>query len=143
MGRLTTIDDDRTTQTSPVRSDLTLQQLREPAQKGAEASHHAIADGKVNDLPEGFYTICYATAESGGDDDADFFKLSKSIEILPKSAIGPSLQIPRTIFLGHNINIRWSAANSYHSAPSESHSWDCLGPGSAPMTPVSSKTSAT
>lgn len=121
--RLTTIDDDRTTQTSPVRSDLTLQQLREPAQKGAEASHHAIADGKVNDLPEGFYTICYATAESGGDDDADFSKLSKSIEILPKSAIGPSLQIPRTIFLGHNINIRWSAANSYHSAPSESHSW--------------------
>jgi hypothetical protein len=121
--KLSTIDDDRTTQTSPIRSDLTLSQLRAASEKGAEASHHTIAAGKVNELPEGFYTICYATAESGGDDNADFVKLSSSIQILPKTAVGPSLQIPRTVLLGHNINVRWSATAGLHTKPSESHSW--------------------
>jgi hypothetical protein len=120
---LSTIDDDRTTQTSPYRSDLTQGELRAAADKGAEASHHTIADGKVNELPEGFYTICYATAESGADDNADFKKLSKSIEILPKTATGPYIEIPRTVLLGHNINVRWAANSGYQNVPSESHSW--------------------
>ena len=120
---LTTIDDDRTSQSSPIRSDLTQSKLRASSQKGAEASHHAIARGKVNELPPGSYSICYATAESGGNDNADFHKLSTSIEILPNSAVGPNLQIPRTVLLGHNINIRWSASSGYQTVPSESHSW--------------------
>jgi len=120
---LTTIDDDRTTQTSPIRSDLTQGQLRAGSKKGAEASHHAIARGKVNELPPGYYTICYATAESGGDDNADYKKLSTSIEILPKTATGPYLRIPRTVLLGNNINVKWAASSGYQTTPSESHSW--------------------
>merc|ERR1711959_328445 len=121
---LSTIDLDRSTQTSPYRSDLSAGELRAAAEKGAEASHHSIANGKVNELPEGYYTICYATAESGADDNADFKKLSVSIEILPKTAAGRSLQIPRTVLLGQNIDVKWAASRGYKlNVPSESHSW--------------------
>jgi hypothetical protein len=120
---LTTIDDDRTTQTSPIRSDLSQNQLRQAAEKGAEASHYAIASGKVNELPPGFYTICYATAESGADDNEDFVQLSKSIEILDKSNVAPSFTIPRTVLLGHSINVKWAATSGFQNKPSESHSW--------------------
>jgi len=121
--RLTTIDDDRTTQTSPERSNLALGQLRAPSEKGAEASHATIAESKVNELAEGWYTICYATAESGANEAEDFVKLSKSIEILPKSAVGPSISIPRTVLLGNNINVQWAAQSGYQNKPSEAYSW--------------------
>lgn len=120
---LTSIDDDRTTQTSPERSDLSQGLLRSPAERGAEASHHSLASGKVNELPEGYYSICYATAESRGDDAADFHKLAVSLEITPKSAVGPSFTVPRTVLKGQNINVQWSAHNDYNTKTSEEHSW--------------------
>jgi len=120
---LSTIDIDRTSQTSEKRSDLANGNLRVSSEKGAEASLLSIARGKVNELPEGFYTICYATAESGGDHQADFVQLSKSIEIVPKTHTGPLLQTPRTVLLGHNINVRWGASSGLNFQASESFSW--------------------
>jgi hypothetical protein len=124
---LSSIDADLTSQSVFERPDLvngaTNTDYREPSLKGAGLSHHSIADGKVNELPEGFYTICYATAESGADNNADFVKLSKSIEILPLSATGPALQIPRTVLLGHNINVKWQSTSGLHPYASEPHSW--------------------
>jgi hypothetical protein len=125
--KLSTMDSDYTTQSVAARPDLvngaTQTDYRTVAPKGAGLSHHSIADGKVNELPEGFYTICYATAESGADDSADFVKLSKSIEILPLSSTGPALAIPRTVLLGHNINVKWSSTSGLHEYPNEPHSW--------------------
>jgi len=125
--KLSTMDSDYTTQSVAARPDLvngaTQTDYRTVAPKGAGLSHHSIADGKVNELPEGFYTICYATAESGADDNADFVKLSKSIEILPLSSTGPALAIPRTVLLGHNINVKWSSTSGLHEYPNEPHSW--------------------
>lgn len=120
---LSTIDDDRSTQTSPIRANIMNGQLRAVSEKGAHASHYTIADGKVNELPEGFYTVCYATAESGGDHNNDFVKLSKSITILPKTYSGPSLTVPRAVLNGHNINVKWSATNGLHPHASEALSW--------------------
>lgn len=120
---LTTIDSDRTSQTDNARSDLSQGALRSVSAKGAEASHLTIAQSKVNELPEGFYTICYATAESGADDNADFVKLTKSLEIVPKTVTGPLLQTPRTVLLGHNINVIWGASSGLHVMQSETFSW--------------------
>jgi hypothetical protein len=124
---LTTLDADRTSQSEGSRPDLLNgvpeTDYRSAATKGAGVSHHAIADGKVNELEQGYYTICYATAESGADDNADFVKLSKSIEILPRSATGPSMTVPATVLLGHNINVQWASTSGYQQVPSEPHSW--------------------
>lgn len=124
---LTTLDADRTSQSEGSRPDLlngvSETDYRSAATKGAGVSHHAIADGKVNELEQGYYTICYATAESGADDNADFVKLSKSIEILPRSATGPSMTVPATVLLGHNINVQWASTSGYQQVPSEPHSW--------------------
>merc|ERR1711865_1068379 len=124
---LTTLDTDHTSQSESARPDLVngaaAFDYRAVSMKGAGVSHHSIADGKVNELEEGYYTICYATAESGADDNADFVKLSKSIEMLPLSATGPALQIPRTVLLGHNINVKWQSTSGLHGYASEPHSW--------------------
>jgi len=125
---LTSIDNDLTLQSVEQRPDLynnggSTHEVRAPAVKGAQLSHHSLADGKVNELLEGYYTICYATAESGADDNVDFVKLSKSIEILPPSATGPYLEIPRTVLLGHNIVVRWKSTNGLQDVPAEKHSW--------------------
>jgi hypothetical protein len=124
---LTTLDADRTDQSESSRPDLlngvSETDYRSAATKGAGVSHHAIADGKVNELGEGYYTICYATAESGGDDNADFAKLSKSIEILPTTATGPSMTVTATVLLGHSINVQWASTSGYQQVPSEPHSW--------------------
>jgi hypothetical protein len=120
---LTTIDTDLTSQTATERSDLTQKQLRAVSEKGAEASHHAIAQSKINELAEGFYTICYATAESEGNENADFVKLSVSIEIVPHTSAGPTLTAPSHVTLGQNIDVVWAASNGWNGASSAPYSW--------------------
>jgi len=127
---LTTLDNDLTSQTNSARPDLVNgvadiadTALRQVSTKGAGLSHHSIAEGKVNELEEGFYTICYATVESGADDNEDFVQLSKTIEIIPRTATSPSMVVPQTVMLGHNINIELAASSGYQNVPSEAHSW--------------------
>lgn len=77
--------------------------------KGGVASYNALAQGKVNELPEGMYSICYATMNSECDQAEDFSLLSKKIEILPPSATGATLKVHMTVQLGHEIVVEWSA----------------------------------
>merc|ERR1712166_1095090 len=71
--------------------------------KGGIASHQALAQGKVNELAEGIYNLCYATMNSECDQPEDFLLLSKQIEILPPSATGAALPTHMTVQLGHEI----------------------------------------
>jgi hypothetical protein len=77
--------------------------------KGGVASYRALAMGKVNELPEGMYKVCYATMNSECDDPEDFKMLSKQIEIMPPSATGATLKVHVTVQLGHDIVVEWSS----------------------------------
>jgi len=77
--------------------------------KGGVASYQALAQGKVNELPEGRYKICYATMNSECDQPEDFTMLSKQIEILPADQSGATLKVHVTVQLGHDILVEWSS----------------------------------
>jgi len=92
-------------------------------EKGAAAKMHTIALGKVNELLPGIYSICYATAQSDGDDDTDFKMLDTPFEILPKSATSVRLTVPRTVQLGHDLVVHWESDNNLHHAIQSQNSW--------------------
>lgn len=77
--------------------------------KGGIASHQALAQGKVNELPQGNYNICYATMNSECDQPEDFSMLSKTIEILPRPMTGATLRAHVTVQLGHDMVVDWSS----------------------------------
>merc|ERR1719399_2274199 len=68
-------------------------------EKGGAAKIAAIAEGKLNELTPGKYKICYATKETGGEDEADFKMLASELEILPPTALRPIMTVPRTVQL--------------------------------------------
>lgn len=66
--------------------------------------------GRVNELTSGFYTLCYATRESGGDAAVDFSPLSTLLS-LTTLVVHPKLAAPRQVFRGQELVIRWTAAS--------------------------------
>ena len=69
----------------------------------------AIANAKLNELPAGVYKLCYATKQSGGDDQEDFKELAKTVLIDPEPESVPSLTVPRTVQNGHDLVIHWGS----------------------------------
>jgi hypothetical protein len=92
-------------------------------ENGGTALVQSLAVGKVNELPTGVYKICYATASSEGEVQGDFVMLSKTIEILDSTATKPSLTVPRTVQLGADIVVSWSANIDLQTRDSQSNSW--------------------
>jgi len=79
-------------------------------EKGGVASVLPLATGKVNELSDGIYKICYATKHSEGESQTDFRMLTKTIEILPPTATTAKLTVPRTVVLGQDIVVSWESS---------------------------------
>jgi hypothetical protein len=92
-------------------------------EKGGVASVKELATGKVNELPTGRYTICYATKNSEGDDASDFSALTKTIEILPSEAVKPSMSMVSSILLGSDIVVHWDSTIKLRTRLQPSNSW--------------------
>jgi len=91
--------------------------------KGGIASHQALAQGKVNELPQGNYKICYATMNSECDQPEDFSMLSKTIEILPRPMTGATLRAHVTVQLGHDMVVDWSSNKGLSSQDMIGETW--------------------
>jgi hypothetical protein len=91
--------------------------------KGGVATFNALAQGKVNELPEGTYNLCYATMNSECDHPEDFSMLSKKIEILPASATGATLTVQMTVQLGHDMIVEWSSNKGLSPQDMMGESW--------------------
>jgi hypothetical protein len=92
-------------------------------ENGGTAKDTALAYGKVNELETGIYTICYATAASGGDSAGDFKPLAQKIEILAAPATRPSLSAPRSVILGQDIVVSWASNIGLQTVESVSNAW--------------------
>jgi len=92
-------------------------------EKGAAAEVVVLASGKVNELGAGIYKLCYSTLQMEGDDADDFKELAAQFEILPEAATAPSMTVPRTVQLGHDLVVHWSSTNSLHDALQPKDSW--------------------
>jgi len=91
--------------------------------KGGIASYEALAQGKVNELPEGTYKICYATMNSECDNPEDFSMLTKEIEILPRSDTAATLRAQMMVQLGHDILVDWSSNNGLSTQDMIGKTW--------------------
>jgi len=92
-------------------------------EKGGAAMVKSIAQGKVNELPTGIYQICYATAESVGDDQDDYTALGKTFEILPPTATKPSMSVPRSVLMGGDIVVSWESTVQLQTKIQSQNSW--------------------
>lgn len=92
-------------------------------EKGGAALIKAVAQGKLNELPVGIYKICYATAESDGDDPNDYKQLGESFEILPTTATRPSMSTPRSVLLGNDIVVHWESTVQLQTRLQSQNSW--------------------
>jgi len=94
-------------------------------EKGGKAGVFALAEGKVNELASGMYTVCYATASSEGEEQSDFFQLTTipGIEILPPPSTRPKLTVPRTVLLGQDIVVQWSSNVGLQTRVTPPNTW--------------------
>merc|ERR1711935_377718 len=92
-------------------------------EKGGAAMINSVATGKVNELPIGVYTICYATKESIGDDDFDYTPLTKTFEILQATATRPSMSTPRSVLMGTDIVVSWESTINLQTKMQSQNSW--------------------
>jgi hypothetical protein len=92
-------------------------------EKGGAAKIKAIAEGKVNELPIGVYTICYATKESEGNDDSDYTPLVRTFEILQTTATRPSMSVPRSVLMGTDIVVSWESTVNLQTKIQSQNSW--------------------
>jgi hypothetical protein len=92
-------------------------------EKGGAAEIASIAYGKVNELPIGIYKICYATAQSQGDDNNDFKELGATFEILPSTATRPSVSVPRSVLMGTDIVVSWESTINLQTRRQAQESW--------------------
>jgi hypothetical protein len=92
-------------------------------EKGGVAQVMALATGKVNELSDGLYYICYATKNSEGDDEADFKQLARQVEILPDTATRPGMSVPRSVLLGGDIHVHWTSTVNLQTRLQTQNSW--------------------
>jgi hypothetical protein len=71
-----------------------------------EISRQMIMESRLNELNTGEYLVCYATRQSGLDSPNDFFQLTAKIEVFHDHAL-PTVQLPKTISLGHELVVQW------------------------------------
>ena len=91
---------------------------------GAVAKEYPLAAGRVNTLDEGTYKICYATASSGGDSQADYTTLSTDFVLLEAIDPGsPTLSVPQSILLGIDLVVEWSASNEMNVRAASPGGW--------------------
>lgn len=92
-----------------------------------DASVLSLASGRLSELEEGGYKICYATAASGVDSDADFSELGGSVSVV-MSMRHPSVRVPAAVSLGEDIVVRWQTT-AMDEAPdvNASHGLDWIG----------------
>lgn len=92
-------------------------------ERGGAADVMAVARGKVNELPIGIYKICYATAQSEGNDQTDFKELGRTFEILPADATTPSVSVPRSLLRGTDIVVSWESTVNLQTMLQSRNSW--------------------
>jgi len=64
--------------------------------------------GRVNELREGTYAVCYATYQSRGDSPSDFTALSTQL-LLQRVVMHPTLVVPLQVAMGQELVVRWEA----------------------------------
>jgi len=92
-------------------------------EEGGIASVIAIAGGMLNELELYYnYRICFATAESEGDQQTDFVDLAKYFMIrLDERA--PALEVDGTVTLGEDIVVRWRSNHGLEDRNAAVHDW--------------------
>lgn len=78
--------------------------------KNSTLDRDELMAGRVNELEEGFYTLCYATSESGGNSNHDFSALSTPLH-LTTLVTYPTVAAPRQVAVGDVLVVRWTAAS--------------------------------
>jgi hypothetical protein len=73
---------------------------------GSKVDRQMIMESRLNELDTGEYMVCYATRQSGTDSPNDFFRLTAKIEVFHNHAL-PTLQLPNTMSLGHELVVQW------------------------------------
>jgi len=69
-----------------------------------------LALARLSELDVGTYQVCYATAASGADSDADFAALVSTVNVFV-SLRHPEVTVPRFVQLGADIVVQWQASN--------------------------------
>ena len=89
--------------------------------QNAVLTHNQAMMGRINELNSGLYRICYATASSGADSDADFNPLTSALRI-SKDEHAPVLTVAPIVNLGQDIVVGWEAGN-YDGRISDAFDW--------------------
>lgn len=69
-----------------------------------------VLDAQLNELAYGSYTICHATSESRADHESDFHSLGGRF-VVERVRVQPSMVVPRTVPLGTEIWVHWTAGS--------------------------------
>jgi len=95
---------------------------------GGKVSLEAVLNARLNELQVGSYWLCLATAESKGDDEADYHALLGRF-VVEGDRVTPTMVVPRTIPMGQDIHVHWSAGSGRTSHAQDwiglYHSGDC------------------
>jgi len=102
---------------------VTLSDSQEVDYLGAVARGPQIAQGKLNEMNTGIYSICYAPKHTSGDSANDFKQLQLRFEILPKTVEGPKLSVPVVVPHGGDVVVKWYANIGYSSHTSQPGAW--------------------
>jgi len=65
-------------------------------------------DGRVNELRQGTYAVCYATNQSRGDSPSDYTALSTQL-MLQRAMVHPTVTVPMQVAMGQELVVRWNA----------------------------------
>jgi hypothetical protein len=91
---------------------------------GGVAREFPLAAGRVNNLEQGTYKICFASGSSGADSAADFITLTPELVIQETVDPGaPELSIQQSILLGVDLIATWAAANTLNTRVTSAGAW--------------------
>jgi len=85
---------------------------------GGIVSLAAVLNARLNELVAGTYSICLATSESGGDYEKDFHTTVGRF-VIEALRFNPVMRLPRTVPLGENIFIHWTAGSGRVAHPQD------------------------
>jgi hypothetical protein len=85
----------------------------------------SLAAGRLSELGEGRYSVCYATAASGADSDHDFSPLLAGINV-HVSLRHPGVSVPMVVQTGQEIAVQWTASNGMEERLSHQGDWVAL-----------------
>jgi len=105
---------------------VTLADNQDEYNYGGIARDVEVAIGKLNEMQPGYYYICYAPVDSGGDSSTDFGPLTALFNILEPNPGGPKLTANDIVPLGGDILVQWVSHQGYTVRKSQPGAWIAL-----------------